>query len=69
MSNRIGIKFLQTLINNIHILDLSNVFGRSQHMLVVEHSGHLLQRKGVLLDGQRAMDDAGCGCYTTTSDW
>lgn len=38
-------------------------------MLVVEHSGHLLQRKGVLLDGQRAMDDAGYGCYTTTSDW
>lgn len=65
----IGIDFIHPLINLIGILDLGNVFGRSQHILAGEHSGHRLQRKGVLLDGQRAMDGAGCGCCAAALDW
>ena len=52
----IGIKFIQSLINFVGILDFSNILGWSQDMFSVQHSSYLLQGEGVLLDSQRTMD-------------
>ena len=56
--HRIGIKFIQPLINLIGIFDFGNILRWSQDMLTIQHSSYLLQRKGILLDSQGTMDGA-----------
>ena len=51
--HRIGVQFIQPLINLIGILDFGNILGRSQNLFAVQNCCHLLQRKDVLLNGQR----------------
>ena len=59
---RIGIEFLQPLINLVGILDLCNILWRSQNLFAVQNCCHLLQGKGILLDGQGTMDGADAVC-------
>ena len=54
--HRIGVKLIQPLINLISILDLGNIFWRSQYLLTVENSRDLFQCQRVLLNGQRTMN-------------
>lgn len=54
--HREGIQFIQPLINLVSVLDLHNIFGRSQNLLAVQNCRDLFQCQRVLLDGQRAMN-------------
>ena len=56
--HRIGIEFLQPLINFIGIFDFGNVLGGRQNLFAVQNCCHLFQGKGILLNGQGAMDGA-----------
>ena len=49
---RIGIKIIKSLINLIGVLDLGNIFRRSQNTLSIQYSSNLLQREGILLNRQ-----------------
>ena len=54
--HRVGIKFIEPLINRIGIFDFGNILRWSQDMLAIQHSSYLLQGKGILLDSQGTMD-------------
>ena len=50
--HRKGIKLVQSLIDFVSVLDLCNIFRRSQNLLAIENSRDLFQCQRVLLDGQ-----------------
>ena len=56
--HRIGIKFIEPLINLIGIFDFGNILWGCQDMLPIQYGRYLLQGKGVLLNGQGTMDGA-----------
>ena len=56
--HRIGIKFIQSLIDLIGVFYFRNIFGRCQNMFSIEHSSYLFQRKRILLNCQRPVNGA-----------